>query len=142
MADIDRERFCRRIAGEVRAMRTLCIRLASLLLASTVPARAGTPVVYCADDAVGVQFSLTVAQDNGLDDVIRLVGGNYALSAVLIFSTAEANTLDISGGWNAVCSQQSGDATILDGGGAFSILDVDSSAPSFVHVARITFIDG
>ena len=85
-----------------------------LLLVGGNLARAAAPVVYCASDAAGVQFSLTVAQGNGLDDEVRLVAGSYALTQRLTYVTSEPNALTVSGGWNVDCSTQNGGQTLLD----------------------------
>lgn len=116
--------------------------IAIALFAVASIARGGTPLVYCTDNVVGIQFALDAAHDNGQDDVIRLVGGTYALTAGLAMMTAETNTLDISGGWNADCTQQTGGTTVLDGQGQFLVLSLESTVASDIHVSRIDFSNG
>jgi len=116
--------------------------LALPLLACSCLVHAGSPIVYCANSAAGVQFSLTVAQDNGLDDDIRIVSGSYALTQMLSYLSNEAHSLTISGGWNVDCSMQDGGATTLDGQGLDQVLRIFTQAVSAIGVSGITFING
>lgn len=101
-----------------------------------------SPVVYCAHDVAGVVFSLGVADDNGLDDDIRLVAGTYQPSIVFSTTVQESNYLKISGGWNADCSQQNGGQTVLDGQSQTPLLTLISQQNSDLVVSDITFVNG
>lgn len=122
-------------------MKTTTLLLA-LLLAGNGLARSTTPVVYCADDAAGAQFALTVAQANGLDDDVRLVAGNYTLTQRLAYVTSEPHALIVSGGWNADCSTQNGGQTLLDAQGNDQVLRIYTDAVSAIGVSGITFFNG
>lgn len=112
------------------------------LTASARFARAGTPIVYCANDVPGVQFSLAVAEDNGLDDDIRLVAGTYQPAALLSATMQDTGSLEISGGWNADCSARNGGQTILDGQSQTRLLELFSQQANDVVVSDITFVNG
>lgn len=118
-----------------RCVATLCLILFCLVAPS---ARATT---VCAASATAIQSALTVAQNNGVDDTIRIVSGSYNLPAQLIFASSEAHALTLSGGWNTGCSAYTGAQTTLEGQNAVALLDLTNNAGE-THVQHLTFAGG
>lgn len=110
--------------------------LAVIMIASPVIASAS-----CVSTAGGIQSALNVAQANGRGDTIKIVGGNYSLSAELHFSSTEAHNLVIDGGWNAGCASMSGIDTQLAGLNLVPVLDA-VNANGNVDLEHLTFAGG
>jgi|GEM_PF-2394837 len=106
----------------------------------------GHAALFCVNSVAGLNFALTASQDNGQNDQIDIVAGSYALNAGgLVFSSSEANSLTIVGGYNADCSQLTTAVTSLDGGSIHQVLRViqaSTSTAASLHIERITFIAG
>lgn len=95
----------------------------------------------CVSTVVGIQSTLNIAQTNGQDDRVNIVGGSYSLSAELDFSSSEAHNLVVEGGWNAGCTSRSGAETQLSGQNLVSLLDV-SNANGSIDLEHLTFVGG
>lgn len=101
--------------------------------------------LFCADSVDGVRLALTLSQDNGQDDQIDIVAGSYSLTTPLTFTSTEANSLTIIGGYTAGCAQLSRSYTVLSGNNMFQILrivDGSISPSASVHIERVTFLSG
>ncbi|MEZ5520413.1 MAG: choice-of-anchor Q domain-containing protein [Dokdonella sp.] len=95
----------------------------------------------CVSTAGGIQSALDIAQTNGQDDTINIVGGSYSLSAELDFSSSEAHNLVVEGGWNAGCTSRSGVETQLNGQNLVTVLDVFNANGS-IDLEHLTFAAG
>jgi len=101
----------------------------------------GRAAVVCVSTANGIQSALTNAVANGQNDTINIVAGTYSLSAALAFDSSEAHSLALIGGWNAGCTINTGDDTIVDGQHLVPLLDLTNSNGS-ITVANLTFVAG
>ena len=114
---------------------------AAIVLAVFVGPACAEAATSCVATATAIQSALTVAENNSQDDAIEIVGGSYLLAAGLTFNSAEAHLLDISGGWNAGCTQQINADTTLDGQNSVPPL-ILYNANGPVHVSHLTFASG
>ena len=80
-----------------------------LCLAGPAPA-----AVYCVDTPSALHTAINVAEANGEDDEIRLVGGTYASSTAFHFQSTEAHSITFVGGYDANCAD-AGEPSTLDG---------------------------
>ncbi len=101
------------------------------------------PVVTCVSTAAELQNALDSADDNGTNDVIRMVQGTY--SGNFVFNNFEANDIMIEGGYTAGCvSRDSAPAnTVMDGNNAGNVLTISGSSfdNNFI-LEGITFQNG
>lgn len=81
----------------------------TFFLAGPVPA-----AVYCVDTPSALHTAINVAEANGEDDAIRLVGGTYASSTAFHFQSTEAHSITFVGGYDANCAD-AGEPSALDG---------------------------
>jgi hypothetical protein len=91
------------------------------LIASSLLALGAAPVAaaeFCVGDFGGLVAALAAAQGNNEDDLIRLVKGNYAMTAAVEFNGDRGHGLEILGGYTAGCGSRTRDAslTVIDGG--------------------------
>jgi hypothetical protein len=122
--------------------------LAGLLLAGQAPeAQAAT---FCALSGDQLRTMLATAASNGQDDQIRVTTGvkKTSISFPLrwTFVTSEHNGLELSGGWNAGCTQQVAGprATVLDGDGTDEVFRLQFQADSTAEVSmsNLTLANG
>ncbi|MBX3725924.1 MAG: hypothetical protein KF823_08400 [Xanthomonadales bacterium] len=108
-------------------------RLLAPLLAVALVALAPAPAVaamFCVGTGVQFQNALSTAETNGVDDEIRIRTGTLirdtpmASGFIYLYSSNLTQDLDISGGWNATCTQQTHDPrlTVLSGAGLGQVL--------------------
>ena len=113
-------------------------------------AHAVTPL--CVNSAANLFNDLKAYSDGGASAgqslTIHLVRGiTYSTTATnnttFTFNSSGSGALDISGGWNSTCTQQSADPsqTILDGGGTTQVLKIDNNLGS-TSVSRLTIQNG
>lgn len=124
------------------AHRSLAARLAIVLLTAAPASRAAT---FCVDTPAELVDAMAAAKDNGEDDDIRIVAGNYALTDVLRLGNVEteAFALAFSGRWNAGCSAQSaGGASTLNGGGERQILALSFNGGTDLAISDLAFFGG
>ncbi|MEO7063945.1 MAG: hypothetical protein ABI082_09285 [Dokdonella sp.] len=121
-------------------MLRIIICATALILAGLASATHAT--VFCVNSEATANAALTTAQANGADDEVDIVAGTYALTTGLYFSSAEAHSLTVVGGWNAGCSAFTGAATVLDGQGLVRPLFVAESGSASINIQWLTFADG
>lgn len=80
----------------------------------------------CVSNTNQLAAALVAAQNNGQDDVIRVVAGTYTLAAGLTFTSTEIHSLTISGGWDATCQAQTAAFSVLDGQHLYQPLDIEN----------------
>lgn len=123
-----------------RHARRLVARLACVGLTTQI-----TPSIAaqsCTSSPAQIAAALAAAEANAEDDDIRIVAGSHVLTTPLQFSTAETNSIVVSGGWNAGCTLKNGGSTVLDGGSAVRILRLYSSVASAMTVTDLGFNAG
>ena len=104
---------------------------------------------FCVDSSAAIQGALTAAQSNGEDDTILIRTGHYLLdtdlSAGLTFSSTEAHSLTLIGGFDDPQCQGAidlaGPGSVLDGEVAVRPLIV-SNAAGAVSITALTFANG
>jgi hypothetical protein len=114
--------------------------LIAVALLGSVSAHAASS---CVSSPLQLAIALSVAQNNGEDDDIRIVVGTYLLGGELVYSTAveETQALTISGGWTAGCFVRStSGSTALDGQNLYRPLSI--YAHGNVSIAGLTFQNG
>lgn len=113
-----------------------------IVLATSAQVRAAEVCIFSGNTAA-LSFWLENYQDNGQDDIIRLVSGTMDVPAGgFVFESTEAHSLSLSGGWNDSCSgTRSEDATVIDGGGTQPLMRI-LNPNGIVTVRRITWVDG
>lgn len=121
------------------AMRTVFAMI--LVLATCIATETVVAAEFCVHSAAEIQTALTTAASNGADDVIRIAGGNYALSTMLSFSSNEAKSIAIQGGFNPACDSFSHAETTLDGQHLVRPLYV-GNANGNIQIAFLTFAGG
>jgi hypothetical protein len=79
-----------------------------------MPAQAA---IYCVDSEASIQAALNAAAINGeLTNIVQVVGGNYALSAGLIYDSSTSSTLGLRGSEKPGClSVAQPQRSVLDG---------------------------
>ncbi len=101
---------------------------------------------FCVNSAASLQAALTTAESNGQNDQIEIVAGTYTVvSGGFQYHSSEANSIAISGGFTAACSQLTTAHTTLNGNGLYRVMDIttiSSSTLASVNIQRITFING
>ena len=77
---------------------------------------------FCINNATGLQTALTTAENNGEDDTIKIVKGEYIGN--FIYASYEENSLTIEGGYDSQFVNRTVDPenTVLDGGGVDNVL--------------------
>ncbi|MDZ3822454.1 MAG: hypothetical protein U0S76_02515 [Pseudoxanthomonas sp.] len=103
--------------------------LLAVALAALAPARAEA-AMFCVATGGQLQNALSMAEANGVDDEIRIRSGTLmrdipmASGFMFLYSSNLAQDLDISGGWNANCTQRTHDPrlTVLSGAGLGQVL--------------------
>ena len=123
----------------VRRVRLWRVAAWLAFLAAAAPAGAAQ---FCVQDQAGIVAAFDAADSNGQNDDVRIVAGTIALTTHLQYYSAEANSIAVSGGWNANCSLRNGGSTVLDGGFQYWILRMYSSAASAMVVTDIGFHSG
>ena len=115
--------------------------LATMLSCAGIAANAATS---CVNNPAQLATALAAAQNNGQDDVIYLVVGNYLLSSELQYNAAVGETykLAIIGGIAPGCASgyASSGSSVLDGQNMVRQLYI--SAKGEVDIGRITFVQG
>jgi hypothetical protein len=122
--------------------------LAGLLLAGQPPA--AQAATFCALSGDQLRTMLGTAAGNGQADQIRITTGVKKTSTSFPlrwpFVTSEGHGLDVSGGWNAGCTQQVAGprATVLDGDGTDEVMRLQFQADSAaeVSVSNLTIANG
>lgn len=97
--------------------------------------------VHCVDSPATFKSAIDIAESNGEDDVIRLVGGTYAASPPFHFQSTEAHAITFSGGYNIGCSGVGDEPTAIDGQNLHRGLFVLNPAGDVV-VENLTFARG
>ena len=87
-------------------MHTHPIRALAFLLAGVAATPAGA-ALYCVNSAASYTAALTDAAASTVQDTIRIVGGDYALSSAGTYSTANTGSLLVDGGWAPGCASRS-----------------------------------
>lgn len=113
-----------------------------LLISMALTCATARAASFCISSQAELVAALNAAKANGQNDILRVRAGNYLLSTNLVFITGEANSISLSGGWNANCMLSNVSSTTLDGDGQYWILYMYSSAASSITVSDITFISG
>jgi hypothetical protein len=118
-------------------------RIASLALvwSSCFAMGAATAETFCVDTVNEMSVALTQAATNNEDDEIRIVAGTYAPPNGFAFSSDQTDSLSIRGGFNANCTNLTGETTTLDGH--------DEERPLFINIPNgdfavedLTFVNG
>ena len=101
---------------------------------------------FCVNSAASLQAALNTAVSNGQNDQIDIVAGNYTVvPGGFFYVSTEANSISISGGFTAGCTQLTTAHTTLNGSGLYQVMRImigSSSTAANVTIERITFIDG
>ena len=108
--------------------------------------------VFCVDSSAELQSAFTTAASNGQNDEIRIKQGDYLTPGVspFIYSPAENETVEISGGWSDFnqlqCFSQLGDPmdTTLDAEGISTVLFVgyDENIDFNLSIENVSLVDG
>jgi hypothetical protein len=114
---------------------------ACLLAGSTVTAQAAT---FCVANPSEIQTAFFAAATNGQDDEIRIQAGTLFPTSVLFYAPGEAFALDVSGGWNAACVDQTPNPalTILDGADSRSLIAMNSTVDAALSLSNFTIRNG
>lgn len=127
-------------------VRTRLLTKLAPVLALAQPASAAD---FCVATGSGLQSALTVAQNNGESDHIRLRAGTYtriAPGTAFTYASSEDFNLSLTGGWNAGCTDTSFDPpTILDGGDARRVMEIASlgaGTAAAIGVFQLQFSNG
>jgi hypothetical protein len=128
--------------GSFLSASMLCRSLFAMLVScGWIAAHAATS---CVTDTTQLAQALATAQNNGQDDVIYLVVGNYLISSELQYNAAidETYKLSIIGGIAPGCASgyASSGSSVLDGQNMVRQLYI--SAKGEVDIGRITFVQG
>ena len=97
--------------------------------------------VHCVDSPATFKAAIDVAEANGEDDEIRLVGGTYAASPAFHFQSVELHAIAFIGGYSANCTGPGDEPTRIDGENArrgLFVLNPDGD----VVVENLTFARG
>lgn len=107
-------------------MRRNTIAIGMLVLLATAAGGAHA-AVFCVGSATGLQNALDTAATNTHNNTIKVRAGTYhAPDAGFMYWRQSGNfKLDLEGGWNAGCTEQTEDAslTVLDGGSEHAIIN-------------------
>ncbi len=105
-------------------------------------------VIHCVTTSAELQNVLTLAQNNGSNDVIKLVQGTYRISengnSAFYYESSESNSVIIKGGYYAGCISLELDPsnTIIDGDtsteGCMVLNDFSLSLPTKIVVEGLT----
>src|SRR5262249_55229843 len=101
-------------------------------LAST----AAIAATICVDYVQGLRNALQAAAANGEDDTIQVVRGTYHLGgSMLLFSSSEAHSVNVTGGFAPGCATRLRNAatTLLDGDAASAIFNISTSDDFEMH---------
>lgn len=111
---------------------TICLLLHSHLVWS---------VTFPVTNGAELLTALHTAANNSSDDTIRIAQGNY--SGGFVYSSSNAYTLTIEGGWNSDFSTRSilASNTILDGGDSQRVLGIVGNAANII-VEGVTLTNG
>jgi hypothetical protein len=86
---------------------------------------AAPAATLCVDTVQALRDALDTAATNGTDDTIQIVRGTYHLDGTtLLFSSSEAHSVNVVGGYAPGCGSRRHDATM-------TMLDGDDSSPVF-----------
>lgn len=125
--------------------RRSCILPILAWLVAMVPLGAHA-ATFCVNSAASLQAALTTSVNNGQNDLIAIVAGNYTVvPSGFLYSANEANSITIIGGYSAGCMQLTTARTTLDGNGLYRVMTIvvgSNSTAASVNIERITFIDG
>jgi hypothetical protein len=119
------------------------LALAALVAVAALFASRARAEIFCAASVAEIEADLATAQANGEDDQISVAGGHYLLDGASGFgySSSEAHSIVIVGGFNADCSQYIDAFTIFDGNNEWRPLHVQSSVGD-VNIQGLTFVSG
>ena len=97
---------------------------------------------FCVSDATGLHDALTQAAGNGEDDIIRVQQGTYVGN--FVYSSHEANSLTLKGGYTAGCASRTIDPTntILDGNEAGNVLAISTDKASPARIEGLGLQNG
>jgi hypothetical protein len=121
---------------------------AGLLLGAWSVARAAA---FCVNTPLAFAIALSLAQDNGEDDVIDVEVGDYLLGGELDYlaTPTETHGLYIYGGWGPNCLAHAGSgSSVLDGQNSVRVLyvaaqgDVSISGLTFQHANAANYAGG
>jgi hypothetical protein len=124
----------------MRRCPTLLLAVVSSLLC-TVPAVEAK--IFCVSTPAALTTALAKASKNGANDEIRIVRGTYA--GTFTYSATEAFSLTLTGGYGTGCGKDQvidPEATILDGGGAGTVLSLSGGATAGLTVRYLTLANG
>jgi hypothetical protein len=117
------------------------------VLSAIAPLAAGTLQAheFCVGTAANLQDAFDAASDNGMyngeDNVVRLQAATFSTSAASAFrfNSSAAHTLQVLGGWNDDCSEQSLDPalSVLDGGQATYVLSIVNGGDTTISYITI-----
>lgn len=128
--------------GLKRSIRHMtAIVVVGALLALSAHTRAAN---FCVNSRTQAQAALEAADNNGQADVIRFRSGVIDIFLALQFGGLQAGddlTVTMTGGFNADCSQRSGE-TVLDGNGVSPILGLELRGTRSFVIDRLTFARG
>jgi uncharacterized repeat protein (TIGR01451 family) len=130
-----------RARGAERALRAYLFATIALGLLSS-SAQAAIPP--CASTATELRAALTSAQDNGADDVIRIVRGSYVGNFSYVAADTEVHDLTLEGGYSAGCASRVPDPTntVLDGAGAGRVLSLTTTGSGNFLLEGLTLQNG
>jgi hypothetical protein len=134
-------------------LRTVANPLVLVVLAGLVLAgqpSAAQAATFCALSGDQLRTMLGTAAGNGQSDQVRITTGAKKTSTSLTlrwsFVTSEDHGLELSGGWNAGCTQQVAGprATVLDGDGTDEVMRLQFQADSTAEVSmsNLTIANG
>ncbi|MBK6725827.1 MAG: hypothetical protein IPG63_00980 [Xanthomonadales bacterium] len=127
---------------------SLILGTAALLAGATLP-RTAAAAVYCAHTSSQLRSALVSAEDNGVDDTIRLTRTDFDTQGSSFHAFVGADeSLTIEGGWQDAfgpCAMLTNDAsrTVLNGNGLSHVLDIEGSSGSgSISVRNLTVRGG
>jgi len=127
---------------------SLILGTAALLAGATLP-RTAAAAVYCAHTSSQLRSALVSAEDNGVDDTIRLTRTDFdTLGSSFHALVGAGESLTIEGGWQDAfgpCAMFTNDAglTVLDGNGLSHVLDIlGGSGSGNISVRNLTVRGG
>ena len=97
---------------------------------------------FCVSSASGLETALSIAANNGEDDTVQIVQGNYAGN--FVYASTEPSDISIEGGYTKTCASRVVDAsnTVLDGSNNDSVLVLSSDQSVNFNVDGLTLQNG
>jgi hypothetical protein len=116
-----------------------CVLIVLSLLAFIRAVEAAT---FCVSTASEFETALATAANNGEDDIVQVVQGNY--TGNFVYASTEAFNISIEGGYTATCASRVVDAsnTVLDGSNNETVLVLSSDQIANFTVDGITLKNG